>query len=742
MRTFLISLLFGLFICSFTSSSATAQTPNPYLYVQLYTEANHTAGNLPHDGVGIFFNDNYNNGFDNGDALKPMNFNENLGRNIQGTIVSIEQRKLPVPGEILELYTNGYTRIHYVLEFHVSNINSVNIYLDDAYTGTTTLVNHLNTYNFSVATTSNSPSRATDRFSIRFEPLPITYSYENAQWSPQDPNGIITSQDNIVIKNGVADLSSETYVNNIEVWGGATLNIWNTLHLSGNMTLSGDLIFKSTATTDGALAAVSATSVITGEVIVERYMQNRRSYRMVSSSVTTSTSIHDNWQEGAQSNTDNPSPNYGTHITGTKNDQENGFDATQSGNASMFKVDSNNQQFVPIANTNINTLNAGDAYLMFIRGDRSIDLTDNNSHSATTLRAKGILATGNITQNYSTQNSGDFIMFGNPYQSAVDMNIVFASSNLNPDYYYVYDASMGTHGAYVAISLPDGLNIMESSVNQFLQSGAAAQVSLMQTGTTNLEFTEMSKAPGNHNTSNFTGNQLKASDMMTIKLFTQQNFQNNGTVHDGIGFIFNNEYSNAVTSEDAIKPFNFYENLAINKAGSYLSIEKRQFPTNGEIFELYISGYTTDKYVLNVELLGLNLFDFYLYDSYLQTSTPITNNSLAYFFEIDFSDALSTDSNRFSIHTENFLGLNSHQLNDIQIYPNPWIGNSLTIKLPNPSGSAISVTIRNLLGQSIFSETYSSETIHISSNELFKTGIYFVTLQSENLLQTFKIIKE
>src|SRR5690554_2222597 len=118
MRTFLISLLFGLFICSFTSSSATAQTPNPYLYVQLYTEANHTAGNLPHDGVGIFFNVNYNNGFDNGDSVKPMNFNEYLGRNIQGTIVSIEQLTLPVPGEILELYTNGYTRIHYVLEFH------------------------------------------------------------------------------------------------------------------------------------------------------------------------------------------------------------------------------------------------------------------------------------------------------------------------------------------------------------------------------------------------------------------------------------------------------------------------------------------------------------------------------------------------------------------------------------------------------------------------------------------------
>src|SRR5690606_15789514 len=145
--------------------------------------------------------------------------------------------------------------------------------------------------------------------------------------------------------------------------------------------IDGDLIFLSSDLGDGELATMGTNSSITGEAIVQRYMQNKRSYRMVSPAVTTTTSIHDNWQEGATSNTHNPAAGFGTHITGSQTDQMNGFDGTGTGAPSMYYVPDGNQAFAAIGNTDLNTLTAGSPYLMMVRGDRAVDLTDNNAHS-------------------------------------------------------------------------------------------------------------------------------------------------------------------------------------------------------------------------------------------------------------------------------------------------------------------------------------------------------------------------
>src|SRR5690606_1178380 len=137
-----------------------------------------------------------------------------------------------------------------------------------------------------------------------------------------------------------------------------------------------------------------------------------------------------------------------------------------------FIVNAATQQFEAISNTNVNTLTAGDAYLLFTRGSRSIDLTDpnDNQSGSTVLRATGTLFTGPNTQNFPTTTAGAFIMFGNPYQSAVDINSVFGNStNLNPNTYYIYDSSLGDHGAYVTVILPAGNNTSGSEANQYLQ---------------------------------------------------------------------------------------------------------------------------------------------------------------------------------------------------------------------------------------------------------------------------------
>src|SRR5690606_28580359 len=66
-----------------------------------------------------------------------------------------------------------------------------------------------------------------------------------------------------------------------------------------------------------------------------------------------------------------------------------------------------------------------------------------------------------------------------------------------------------------------------------------------------------------------------ANNMITVQLFTAQNYNNGGPVHDSFGINFAVGNNNALTAADAIKPMNFYENLAINLNGVYLSYESR-----------------------------------------------------------------------------------------------------------------------------------------------------------------------
>lgn len=136
------------------------------------------------------------------------------------------------------------------------------------------------------------------------------YIYENGIWTPQNPSGVSTNLDNIIVVDGTASLTANTVVSNLTIEAGATLNVNKVLKLFGNLTIDGDLVFVSSATSNGELDVLAGTSMIIGEATVERYMQDKRSYRMVSSAVTTTTSIHDNWQEGATSNTDNPVPGF------------------------------------------------------------------------------------------------------------------------------------------------------------------------------------------------------------------------------------------------------------------------------------------------------------------------------------------------------------------------------------------------------------------------------------------------
>ncbi|SDH61005.1 FG-GAP-like repeat-containing protein [Winogradskyella thalassocola] len=65
---------------------------------------------------------------------------------------------------------------------------------------------------------------------------PIIYTYDNDVWSPNDPNSVSSSNDNIIVAAGEAVISMDTDVNTITVEAGAALTVNSGVTLSANTT--------------------------------------------------------------------------------------------------------------------------------------------------------------------------------------------------------------------------------------------------------------------------------------------------------------------------------------------------------------------------------------------------------------------------------------------------------------------------------------------------------------------------
>jgi hypothetical protein len=526
----------------------------------------------------------------------------------------------------------------------------------------------------------------------------------------------------------------------------------------------------------GQIGQISSTSNIVGDVTVEQCFPGRRAFRLVSASTTTTTSIHDNWQEGANAWDDDTVPNnFGTHITGLSpnpnidadvvDDQTNGLDWQPSGNPSMFKLNESAQSWEPVLNTEIPTLNAGDVFELLIRGARKdndvlFNITDNTSvPTDTKLRSTGSIARGDVS---FTPDIGlnQFAVIGNPFHAIVDMNEVLSSNAGYRNFIYVYDPNiggsadgnqtsteLGGRGGYVTVDVTNGntsldtsLDITITDANQFLQPYQAVFVQASSsTSPGTITFQESNKQVNQTQIDVF---REAPKSRLYVNIFDANSFQKQDTPDDGMVVYFSAEGNNAIDNNDAVKLMNPDETLARKHNKTLLSFENRAMPKEGEVLELFVDKYITSDYLLEIGVDGLVDTEVILYDKYLKGEVLIKNNdSQMYAYRVEVGNAESKATDRFEIRFKaTTLGNAYFDEAKITMYPNP-VEDKLNLNLSQYSGEVKQLRIFDVTGKLVNSLGVDKQTHLEISMGSYPSGLYIVKIETENEQLQHKIIK-
>lgn len=560
---------------------------------------------------------------------------------------------------------------------------------------------------------------------------------------------------------GVSDITKRLELDKSS--GTATVN-------SGKLTIT-DGLLATQGTIDGGeklvmKSVVDKTAIVeqsTGgtidNIVVERYIPAKRAYRLVSSPVTTSTTIKYNWQENqnntstSYANNSNTAAGYGTHIAGSTTGA-NGFDATLSGAASLFVFGNTAQTWSAISNTTAtNALTAGAPFRLMVRGDRSIDMSTNTPvPTITTLRTSGTLKIGTYTNTNLSSSANGYNFIGNPYQSAVDMSGVLAnSSNLNSNFYYVWDPKVGGangRGAYVTYTFAGNTNNVEgSAVNQYLQPMQACFVKTLDNGSASITFNENDKyvAATNENIYKTQGAKINTTTTsLRLTLFEKEAFDKLQTPTDGALLLFNDNYSNSVDSNDANKMSNLDETMSVLIDNTKLSIGSFQYPQESTVFPIIIDQYRYANYTLVAKLDNYNGLVPYIHDKFSQTYTEV-NSTINYPFSVDQNNSFSSANNRFEVvyKTGSSLSITDFTTESVSLYPNPSTNNGFNLELPLEADN-VSIKIYNMLGQEIavkLNET-NSNTINCETATSLPAGLYQVVITKDNSKIIKKWIKE
>jgi len=495
---------------------------------------------------------------------------------------------------------------------------------------------------------------------------------------------------NLVLNNN----ASATLGSVLDITAGASANTEGsvTTGTGAVLTTGGNLTLKSDA--NGTARIATSAGSISGAVTVERYLTtgsgNNRAWRILSVPVK-GQSFHNGWQEGQAAGA-NGNPGYGTNISSNIANATNpgnpGFDFSTPGNSLMaWNQAIQNWQggaANALVNSTSNTSQTTAGWMLYVRGDRSQGVSTNNTGNAitTTLRTKGAIYEGSQAAISVPQDKA--VLVGNVYASAIDFNTLGLLTGDVDSAFYVWDPKLlGTYGlgafqTFAAANnwepVPGGGSYGTSS-NTIIQSGLAFFVRGSSTGAGGaINLTEAAKTSGSA-VVQFTAGMMERFKTSLFSAGATSNLADGNTV------VFNNAYSNAVDSRDAIKMDNIGERLAASRDGKLLSLETRQPVIVTDTIYLNMQNLKQQAYrfVFNAENMDHPGLLGKLIDSYTGTSSlVILNGETNYNFTVN-ADPGSSAANRFKVVFYS-AGPLPVTFTDIKAYQTPGQNKNVTVE--------------------------------------------------------------
>ena len=503
-----------------------------------------------------------------------------------------------------------------------------------------------------------------------------------------------------------------------------------------NSTINFNDSFRFTNSSSDQVAQIAEAGMasLNGKVIIENYIPASRAFRFMSSTVTTDDGIRTNWQNGGTTIS-----GVGTHITGSQTGA-NGLDQTISGNSSMFYWDEQTQNWSAESNTLNSELIAGKPIRMFVRGDRTVDLSNNNAApTSTTLISRGTMLNGDVTNSFNTI-SGDFIMIANPYQAIVDIEDVLndiSTTGVNTEFAYLWDTTQNTRGAYITVDFSGTTASFvpsNSNATRYLRPGQA--LFLPVTGSSSITFKE------SHKDITASIAEVYRNVPVTTNRLDLRLKNSNGTILDEARIDFGSQYSNGITTEDAYKFPNLDESIAVLSNGNSLAISKMDFPDSQDRTPLDITNYRDSEFKLEIQVFPIDNISPVLLDNFLGTRTALSSGVNLFEFTVN-SVTASADSNRFHIeYSPATLSNGDHaSMDQIVAFPNP-ATDKITISSTFLSGKKVSYKLVNALGQIVFDqmENYNRPTVIDTSN--LSKGMYILSITHAQKSKSIKVLKE
>ena len=458
---------------------------------------------------------------------------------------------------------------------------------------------------------------------------------------------------NLTIAAKAAVLHSALNITSGNAFGVLQVN-YGTLYTSDLLTLKSDSL--------GTASIAKSAGTVQGKVTIEKFVHARRAWRFIGApvSATDAPSINVAWQEGATSSTANPAPGFGTHITGGT--EANGFDLSPTNNASL-KYRNAKGIWTALPNTNKTAITQYPAYMLFVRGNRSYDITTTTYQTTpmtTILRVKG-----NINQGQQAAQSvpaTGLTSVVNPYACPVSFNKLFSAASNIKRRFYVWDPTLAGENGVGAWVIVDGTTASgtfrttppSNYASAALQAGQGFMVESADgksagSFSINEDVKDLSSAT-TINADRVVGSTTDTSLEVNLKLF---NADGTANIADGVLYNFSARNSNAADAGDATKLWNTGENISIAEDSNALAIDSRMAPKTGDSLKLNMYNIKAASYQLEVVPSLIKNITFALYDNYLNTLSPISaTDTTRITFSILSNIAASKAANRFTIVTQ------------------------------------------------------------------------------------------